>query len=376
MTGGLTSPETAETGHRSLLADSVTAFTGRGADVARARRWRGLPEEYDRAAWLQMGGLGWLGVLVPEQYGGSGLGLSEAAIVAEGLARSLAPEPYTAIAVLAAGVLQAAENESFKNKLLSKLAAGELIPAVAWQERPGELNCDVVETVALPFEGGYRVNGTKRFIAGAAGADGYLVTARLGQGVTLLWVPRDTPGVKCELEPLADGRHFGTLALHDVVVPREHEAGTAAGLAAALDNALVVTGAELIGVMSRALDMSLDYLKTRVQFGRPIGTFQALQHRAVDLYIQRELASAVLNDALRVFDSGADGLTRARWASRVKARCSDAAAKITRECIQFHGAIGFTDEFDAGLYLKRALALSAWLGSAAYHRRRYAALTP
>ena len=127
--------------------------------------------------------------------------------------------------------------------------------------------------------------------------------------------------------------------------------------------------------MERALEMSLDYLRTRVQFGKPIGSFQALQHRAVDLYIQQELSSAVLDEALAFLDSGPDARARAAAASRVKARCSDAALRITREAIQLHGAIGFTDEYDAGLYLKRALTLAAWLGGAAWHRRRYARLT-
>ena len=359
-----------------MLRDSVADFVGCNAGVARARKLRGSAAEYDRDLWQQMGELGWLGILVPERYGGLELGLSEAAIVAEGLARSLAPEPYTATAVLAARALLAAENEILKGELLPQLVSGTLIPALAWQERPGELDCNAIEAVAIPFEGGYRVNAVKRFIAGAAGADGFLVTAKVGPDVALFWVPRDAPGADCKLEPLADGRHFGALVLRDVVVPREHAAGIAAGVASALNDALVAIGAELSGVMSRALDISLDYLRSRVQFGKPIGAFQALQHRAVDVYLQRELASAVLDEALRVFDGGADASTRARWASRVKARCSDAAAKVTRECIQFHGAIGFTDEFDAGLYLKRVLVLSAWLGSAAYHRRRYAALAP
>jgi alkylation response protein AidB-like acyl-CoA dehydrogenase len=329
--------------------------------------------------WRQMAGLGWLGILVPERYGGLGLGLSEAAIVAEGLARALAPEPYTAAAVLAVRALDAAGSDALKNLLLPQIASGAVIAALAWQERAGALDVNAVETFATPFEGGYRVNGVKRFIAGAAGADGYLVTARTAQGVALLWVPCDAPGLHRELEPLADGRHFGTLSLRDVAVPREHAAASPAAppgaLAGALDDATIVIGAELIGVMSRALEMSLDYMRTRVQFGRPIGSFQALQHRAVDLYIQRELASAVLDEALRVLDDQPDPRARARMASRVKARCGDAGSKIARESIQIHGAIGFTDELDAGLYLKRTLVLSAWLGSAAYHRRRYAALT-
>lgn len=379
MTQTRVSPGAADAGQRALLADSVATFTGRGASVARARRWRGSREEYDRGAWRQMAELGWLGILVPEEYGGTGLGLAEAAIVAEGLARSLAPEPYAATAVLAARALVAADNDMLKQELLPKLVSGDLVCVLAWQERAGELDCAAIETVAAPFEGGYRVTGAKRYIAGAAGADGYLVTARTAEGLTLLWLPRDTAGLEHRLAPLADGRQFGSLTLREAVVPREHVAASGAGarggLERALDHTTVIIGAELYGIMCRAFEMSLEYMKARVQFGKPIGSFQALQHRAVDLYIQRALASAVLEEALRILDSDPDPVTRAQLASRVKARCSEAAAKITRDTIQIHGAIGFTDEFDAGLFLKRALVLGAWLGSATHHRRRHAALT-
>jgi alkylation response protein AidB-like acyl-CoA dehydrogenase len=126
--------------------------------------------------------------------------------------------------------------------------------------------------------------------------------------------------------------------------------------------------------MSRALEMSVDYMKTRVQFGKPIGSFQALQHRAVDLYIQQQLASAALEDSLRALDTEPEPRRRAAIVSRLKARCSDAGVRITREAIQIHGAIGFTDEYDAGLYLKRAMVLAAWLGNGTQHRRRYAGL--
>jgi alkylation response protein AidB-like acyl-CoA dehydrogenase len=161
-----------------------------------------------------------------------------------------------------------------------------------------------------------------------------------------------------------------------VIVPRERVAATghaaAAALAGAIDRAAAIASAELYGVMSRALEMSVDYMKTRVQFGRAIGTFQALQHRAVDLYIQQQLASAVLEQALGDLDQEPSPAQRAAIVSRLKARCSDAGVRITREAIQIHGAIGFTDEYDAGLYLKRALVLAAWLGNTAQHRRRYA----
>jgi alkylation response protein AidB-like acyl-CoA dehydrogenase len=366
--------------HRVLLRDSVADFIARGTDIARVRRLRGTPAEYDRVVWGQMARLGWLGILIPEAHGGLGLGLAEAAIVAEGLGRALTPEPFTAAAVLAVETLVGGDNAPLKAALLPRIASGEVVPAVAWQEFPGEIRINAVETRAARFEGGYRLNGSKRFIAGAAGADGYVVSAQTDeQQIALFWIASRTPGMTLQLETLADGRHFGALALSDVSVPRDQIVASSAlacrALECAIDRAAVIASAELYGVMSRALEMTLDYLKTRVQFGKPIGGFQALQHQAVDLYIQQQLASAVLDDVIAALDQEPNTDTRSALASRVKSRCSDAALKITRAAIQLHGAIAFTDEYDAGLYLKRAMVLAAWLGGATAHRRRYARLT-
>jgi alkylation response protein AidB-like acyl-CoA dehydrogenase len=375
MTGN---PSSAATEHHALLQRSVADFVARGTDLARVRRLRGTSAEYERAVWKKMAALGWLGILVPERYGGLGLGLAEMAIVARGLARALVPEPLTATAVLAATALGAAENEALKREQLPRLAQGDVLPALAWQERAGGLDPAAVETRATPFEGGFKLNGVKRFVAGAAQADAFIVSARTAGGIVLLWLPREAAGAQLELEPLADGRSFGTLRLDDALVPRSGVAASGAAaleaLGRAFDHGCAIAGAELAGVMERALEMSLDYLRTRVQFGKPIGSFQALQHRAVDLHIHKELASAVLEEAVAALDRGPAAPARAAMASRVKARCADAATRVTREAIQFHGAIGFTDEFDAGLYLKRALVLTAWLGSASWHRRRYARL--
>ena len=361
-----------------MLAESVASYT-RGSGLARVRRLRGDPAEHDREAWKTMAGLGWLGILVPERYGGLGLGLAEMAIVARGLARVLAPEPLAACAVLAAGVLARGENNALKERELPRLAEGAALAALAWQEEPGGMDAAAVRAEATPFEGGYRLKGAKRFVAGAAQADAFVVSARSGTGLGLYWLPRDTAGAALALDTLADGRASGTLTLTDALVPRGHliAQGDAAGKAldGALDHARAIAAAELLGVMDRSLEMTLDYLRTRVQFGKPIGSFQALQHRAVDLYVQKEIAAAVLEEALAELDRDPDETARAAAASRVKARCADAAARITRETIQMHGAIGFTDEYDAGLYLKRALTLAAWLGSATAHRRRYARLT-
>jgi alkylation response protein AidB-like acyl-CoA dehydrogenase len=377
MTQPTSRPEAA-TEHRGLLADSVSSFAARGTDMARVRKLRGTAAEYDRTVWSQMAELGWLGILVSEDYGGLGLGLTEMAIVARGLARGLAPEPLTATAVLSATALGAAENAALKREQLPRLVAGEALPALAWQEEAGALDPTAARCSATPFEGGYKLTGTKRFIAGSAQADAFLVTARAEDGVVLLWMPRAAAGARLTLETLADGRAFGTLTLKDVLIPKAQVAASGAAATAALalafDHANAIAAAELAGVMDRALEMSVEYLKTRVQFGKPIGSFQALQHRAVDLHIHREVANAVLEESLAALDHRPPAAQRAAAASRVKARCADAALKITRETIQLHGGIGFTDDYDAGLYLKRAMTLAAWLGGATWHRRRYAQL--
>ena len=365
--------------HRAMLTNSVTDFA-RGVDVARVRKLRETKNECDRVKWKQMADLGWLGVLVPEQYGGMGLKLGDMAIVAQGLARALVPEPLTAVAVLAARVLADSNNETLKKKLLEGLASGDLLPATAWQEEAGTLDVGKINMQATPFEGGFRVNGSKRFVVGASNADGYIVSANSAQGMQLLWVPRDAAGVTAKFDVLADGRLSGTLNLSDATVAKENviNAGAvaAASLARAIDHTAVIASAELCGIMGRSLEMTLDYLKTRVQFGKPIGSFQALQHRAVDLYIQQELSSAVLADCLGVLDgvngNEPDAKARSAAASRAKARCTDAALLITRQAIQMHGAIGFTEDCDVGLYVKRAMTLAAWLGNGNTHRRRYA----
>jgi len=367
------------TEHQEMLSNSVTDFA-RGVDVARVRKLSETKTECDRTKWTEMADLGWLGVLAPEQYGGMGLKLADMAIVAQGLARALMPEPLTAVAVLASRVLADSNNESLKRKLLAGLVSGDMLPAVAWQEEAGTLDVGKIKMQATPFEGGFRVTGSKRFIIGATNADGYIVSANSAQGMQLLWVPRDAAGATVEFNTLADGRQSGTLKLSDVNVPKENVINSgdvaAKSLARAIDHTAVIASAELCGIMGRSLEMTLEYLKTRVQFGKPIGSFQALQHRAVDLYIQQELSSAVLNDCLGVLD-GVDGgepddKARMAAASRAKARCTDAALLITRQAIQMHGAIGFTEDCDVGLYVKRAMTLAAWLGNGNAHRRRYA----
>jgi alkylation response protein AidB-like acyl-CoA dehydrogenase len=365
---------------RRMLAESVADFARRATDMARVRRWRGVEPGFDRGLWREMAGMGWTGLLVPERCGGLGLGFGEMTEVSRGLARMLMPEPLLSCAVLAARTVVHCDNEALGAELLPRIAAGDLIAALAWQERAGDLGQRQPATEADQRSGQVILSGTKRFVAGAAGADGFIVSARGGAGTVLVWVPAPTAGLRVRLEPLADGRFSGRLVMADVALPEKNVLAPAevaqSALERAVNEATVMASAELLGIMNRALEMTLDYLRTRVQFGRAIGSFQALQHRSVDLYVQEQLASVALADAVSAIDERPEEPATVATVSRAKARCSDAASLITRQAIQMHGAIGFTEDSDVGLYVKRALTLSAWLGNSAYHRRRYGALAP
>jgi alkylation response protein AidB-like acyl-CoA dehydrogenase len=368
-----------EAAQQQMLRDSATDFVRGRADMKRLRERRGTLPGYDEATVRQMAELGWFAILVPEAHGGLGLGFSDMAVVLEELGKGLMAEPMVA-AVLAARVLEHGGNEALKARLLPGIADASARPCVAWQESLGGLDVAAAQTQARTEGSSVVMTGTKRFVAGAAGASGFIVSAQSDAGLGLYWVEAGAPGVSVRHEWRADETPSGVVELAGVSVPAsaalcEPGAASQAALERALDEAAVMASAEMLGVMEAALQMALGYMRTRVQFGKPIGSFQALQHKATDLYVQQELARAVLDDAVRTLDAPGPGPERAQLASRCKARASDAGLRVTREVIQLHGAIGFTDEYDAGLYLKRALVLSAWLGNASAHRRRFAQLT-
>ncbi len=360
----------------SLLRDAAADFAQ--LDAARVRRLRDTEMGFDRSVWQQMAELGWLGILVPEAYGGMGLDLAAATIVAEQLGRALYPEPYCASAVLATLALLQGDNPALKERLLPQLASGKLVASLAWQDARGGLDLEQGAVKLRARSGKTVLEGSSRFVA-AASADGFIVAARAKGGLELYWVARDAAGLACVREPLADGSASALLHFQRVTVSAANRvAGIESAhpaLEYALEQATLAASAELLGLMDGALELTLEYLRTRVQFGKPIGSFQALQHRAVDLYIQKELTRAAVEAACAVLtDPASTPDRRAAAASGTKARASQAALTICKEALQLHGAIGFTDEYDLGLYLNRALALSAWLGNAAAQRRRYAAL--
>ena len=361
---------------RRMLRDSAADFAT--LDAARVRRLRGTDPGFERSVWREMADMGWLGVLVPEEHGGLGLDLRAALIIAEQLGRALYPEPYGASAVMATLALVHGDSAGLKQRLLPRLAAGEIIASLAWQDERGGLDLDQCAVGVRTHDGKPVLDGTSRFVP-APGADAFVVAARSAQGLELYWIARDAAGLNCETELLADGCASARLTFHAVAAAADARVASAttarASLQLAIDHATLTASAELLGLMDCALDMTLAYMRTRVQFGKPLGSFQALQHRAVDLYIQKELSRAALNAAAATM--GARDCTPAKRAAAVsgaKARASQAALAICAEALQMHGAIGYTDEYDLGLYLNRALVLSAWLGNASAHRSRYAAI--
>lgn len=368
-----------------MLRSSALAFSARESPPVRARALRGAAPGFELRFWDSLAAQGWTGLLVPESAGGYALGFAEMAEVAAALAAQAAPEPFVPVLVLAGRVLQGCPGNATARAVLADMAAGRALPALAWQEdASGAASFDRRGRLAEPAaicvrkEGHLVLRGGKRHVRPGAAATGYVVTASSSEGAALVWLPAQSKGLVTGTQRLADGTHAARLQFDEVVVPADHllAVGPAAGeaLAAAYDEALVLAGVELAAIGRQMLSMTLDYLRTRQQFGKLIGSFQALQHRAVDMLIEQELSGALVDHAVAELDRGCTGVERALLGARVKARCSDAALLIARESVQLHGAIGVTDECDLGLYVQRALVLSAWLGNAALQRRRFAQL--
>jgi alkylation response protein AidB-like acyl-CoA dehydrogenase len=359
-----------------MLSDSAADFAK--LDPLRVRRFRSASPGFDRGVWQEMADMGWLGVLVPETHEGLGLGMGAALIIAEQLGRALYPEPYCGSAVLATLSLLHGDGAELKSRYLPQLAAGKLVASLAWQGCCGGLDVAQCGVEMREHSGKFVLDGRSRFVE-TPDADAFIVSARSARGLELHWIARDAAGLSCTPELRADGSASALLSFDRVVASDATRVASIAcaveALSLAVDHAVVTASAELLGIMDSALDLTLDYLRTRVQFGKPIGSFQVLQHRAVDLYIQKELSRAVLAATAAILsDPACTPERRAAAASSVKARASQAALAICNEALQMHGAIGFTDEYDLGLYLNRALVLSAWLGNARVHRQRYSSI--
>lgn len=346
-----------------MLRESVRTLFERAGGVGRSRNLRDSGGGWDAGAIRELAEAGVFGVAVPEESGGLGMGLAAAGVIAEEVGRVIAPEPVVATVGLSLGLLR---RVCPGHAMIEQLIGGESVLATAWQERGpngglAEANCRYADG---------KLTGNKAWVVGAAEAQGFLVLAKGDAGPVLVMVEAGADGLSVKKLTQADGSALGELSFAGTPAQELADGGAVMdALDEAVNDATALAAAELVGLSERAFEIVLDYIKTREQFDKPIGSFQVIQHRAVDLHVECEVAQAGVREALALMDSESDPKVRARLASRAKARAVTTAKKITRDAIQLHGAVGYTDEFDIGLYLNRALVLSAWLGDDAYHRR-------
>lgn len=364
--------------HR-MLADSVEDFLRGDNTLSRVRALRDAGRSFSEDVWSQLADAGWLGIRVPETAAGLDLGVAELAVVAEGLGRGRLPEPFVEVAGFAAAVIRWGDNDALARDLLADIASGRGLYAVAWQEDSQDASPARPLCTVQPGGAGPVLTGRKILVAPAE-AGAYIVSAASSDGIALYRVAADAPGLDVSTQTLVDGSRVAELSLHGVPVPDgDRLASPGRGLEAlehGIAEAQVLASAEMLGLSKQLLTLTNDYLATRRQFDRPLSAFQVLRHRAVNLYIQIELVRAALRQAVRVLDQDDELAARQQAASRAKARAGSAAMTVARESVQLHGAIGYTEEADVGIHLHRVVTLSAWLGNAAWHRRRYAALLP
>ena len=357
---------------QTILRESADKLIERHAGPARFRELRTTEHGFDPARLAVMAEAGWLSLLAPEERDGLGLGATEAALVLEAAGRGLVTEPVAALMAAARAVAWGPEA---MGEVLEGLMSGHSIVLPALHD-PAAEDPAGARVQAATAGGGFRLTGRTAAVPGAAAASGFIVGAGGGDGTVVCMVPRDAAGLEIAPRGRVDGTGHGTLALSDVHVSADQVIADGAQggevAAATLDLVLLGTSAEMLGVMEQGLALAVDYLGTREQFGRPIGSFQALQHRAVNDHVDIELTRSLLYQVCAALDEGRGN--RAMVAA-VKARASDAVLSVTKSMVQMHGAIGFTDEYDASLYLRRAMSLAGQYGNAARHRKRYARLS-
>lgn len=370
------------TEEQTMLRDAAKGWTTDSAPVAALRKLRDSKsgKSFDPAAWAEMGQMGWAGVIIPEEHNGSAFGYLGLGLVLEETGRTLVASPLLSTALIAASALTLAGTDAQKTAWLDKIALGEAVATLAVDE--GSHHAPAKAALAATRAGaGFTLNGSKTFVIDGEAADLLIVVARTSgkpgdtDGLTLFLVPGDAPGVTRAHLALADSRGAAQITFKDVSVGADAVLGEVdkgwAVLEPTLDRAYAGLAAEMLGTANAAFDITLDYLKTRTQFGQLIGTFQALQHRASKLFTDLETTRSCVEAALEAFDAGGD--TRA-LASLAKAKACEVLHLASNEMVQMHGGIGMTDAHDSGLYMKRARVAEALFGGASFHRDRYAKL--
>jgi alkylation response protein AidB-like acyl-CoA dehydrogenase len=372
------------TEEQSIFRDAAKGWVADRAPVAALRRLRdggGWSTGYNPATWHEMAQMGWAGVIIPEAYGGSDFGHQSLGLVLEETGRTLTASPLHSTALVVASTLILGGTEAQKQAWLPRIAAGEIVATLAVDETAHHAPA-MVAMRAEKSGADYVLTGKKRFIPDASSADLIVVAARTSgkpgetEGITLFLVESGAAGLTTVPLHAIDTRGAADLTFDrgavsaNAVLGKPGQGWTV--LEPALDRARVGLAAEMLGTASEAFEITLDYLKTRTQFGQSIGAFQALQHRAAKMFTELELTRSAIEAALEAIDAGADDI--AALASLAKAKANDTLHLVSNEMVQMHGGIGMTDAHDAGLYLKRARVAEALYGSSSYHRDRYARL--
>lgn len=368
---------------QKLLVDTVRAFCAKESPVDRLRKLRETELGWEKPTWKQMGELGWLGVIFPEEVGGLGGKFQDLGLIIEQLGTTLVPEPIIPSVVLGGLTLLHAGNSEQHERFLGPMLEGDTSLALATTETQSRANVANVTTTATKQEGEYALNGEKRFVLNGAGADHILVSARTSgeardrDGVSLFIVDRDTPGLTITPVNTMDGHKAAMLTFKDCKLSADRllgELGQATPvLEAAMDYGAAAACCEGSGIMQAALAMTRDYVCEREQFGVKIGTFQALQHRVVDMFVETELSKATAILAMVKAEEG-DTAERMRGVSAAKVQLFSGGDYIVKQATQLHGGIGVTDEHDIGLYFKRMHILNTLFGDVDFHTERYASL--
>jgi alkylation response protein AidB-like acyl-CoA dehydrogenase len=364
--------ELAVSEERAELRAILRRFFGEKSPSSEVRRLMETHEGYDPAVWEQMAEqLGLQGLAVPEEFGGAGFGMREVAVVMEEMGRALVCAPYLSTAVLATSALLACGDKDAQAELLPGIAEGTSLATLGWMDGDG-WELDSVSMTARREGDGWALDGTKSYVLDGHVAGLVLVAARIDGEPALFAVDGNADGLtRTPLTTLDQTRRLARLEFEGVRA-RLIEAGARPVLERALDLASVALAAEQLGGAQRALEMTVDYIKVRHQFGRPIGSFQAIKHRCADMFVLVESARSAVLHAAAVADERPAELPKA--AALAKAYCSDAFFHVAGETIQMHGGIGFTWEHDAHLYFKRAKASQELFGPSAAHRARLADL--
>ena len=366
---------------QQMLRDSAKSFIQESSPVGALRKLRDSGEEWSPELWSGMAEMGWTGIAIPEDFGGLEFGYVGAGLVLEECGRTLAASPLLSSSFVCASLLEAAGSEAQKESLLAALAGGETVVTLALCES-NRFDPTNIATTATADGDTYVLNGSKKHVLDGAIANTFIVVARLAGdadsegGPGLFLVDRDAEGLSVSTTLNADNRRVASLGFESVRVAADEVIGepgaNGAALARALDIGAALSAAELLGVAQESFERTLDYLKERKQFGVPVASFQALQHRAAQLFCELELCKSCVLKALQAIDQASPD--RSRLASMAKAKVAKTSKLAVNEAVQMHAGIGMTDEFDIGFFMKRSAAACQEYGDYYFHSDRFAEL--